>query len=204
MLTIKQKKLLDYIKSYYRDKDLFPTFDEMKDNLSIKSKSGIYKLLSSLEDKGYIRKTPHKARAIELNDFRKNSIETNKTNLPFLGRIAAGNPIEAITGSFEQISVPNYLINNKKEHFTLEVNGDSMIDEGIYDGDIVVISKTNLAETGDIVVALIDENEVTLKKFRSNKNSVALEPANKNYKTRLFGFDRVKIQGTLSGLIRKF
>ena len=204
MLTIKQKKLLDYIKSYYRDKDLFPTFDEMKDNLSIKSKSGIYKLLSSLEDKGYIRKTPHKARAIELNNFRKNSIETNKTNLPFFGRIAAGNPIEAITGSFEQISVPNYLINNKKEHFTLEVNGDSMIDEGIYDGDIVVISKTNSAETGDIVVALIDENEVTLKKFRSFKDSIALEPSNKNFKTRIFGKDRVQIQGKLVGLIRKF
>ena len=204
MLTIKQKKLLDYIKSYYKDKDLFPTFDEMKDNLSIKSKSGIYKLLSSLEDKGFIRKTPHKARAIELNDFRKNSIETNQTNLPFLGRIAAGNPIEAITGSFEQISVPNYLINNKKDHFTLEVNGDSMIDEGIYDGDIVVISKTNLAETGDIVVALIDENEVTLKKFRSFKDSIALEPSNKNFKTRIFGKDRVTIQGKLVGLIRKF
>jgi len=176
----------------------------MKDNLSIKSKSGIYKLLSSLEDKGYIRKTPHKARALELNDFRKNNIETNKSNLPFLGRIAAGNPIEAITGSFEQISVPNYLINNKKEHFTLEVNGDSMIDEGIFDGDIVVISKTNLAETGDIVVALIDENEVTLKKFRSFKNSIALEPSNKNFKTRIFGKDRVTIQGKLVGLIRKF
>ena len=204
MLTIKQKKLLDYIKSYYQDKDLFPTFDEMKDSLSIKSKSGIYKLLSSLEDKGYIKKTPHKARAIELNDFRKSIIETDKTNLPFLGRIAAGNPIEAITGSFEQISVPNYLINNKKEHFTLEVNGDSMIEEGIYDGDIVVISKTNLAETGDIVVALIDENEVTLKKFRSFKNSIALEPSNKNFKTRIFGKDRVTIQGILVGLIRKF
>ena len=204
MLTIKQKKLLDYIKSYYQDKDLFPTFDEMKDSLSIKSKSGIYKLLSSLEDKGYIKKTPHKARAIELNDVRKSRIETDKTNLPFLGRIAAGNPIEAITGSFEQISVPNYLINNKKEHFTLEVNGDSMIEEGIYDGDIVVISKTNLAETGDIVVALIDENEVTLKKFRSFKNSIALEPSNKNFKTRIFGKDRVTIQGKLVGLIRKF
>jgi len=204
MLTIKQKKLLDYIKSYYQDKDLFPTFDEMKDSLSIKSKSGIYKLLSSLEDKGYIRKTPHKARAIELNDFKKSNIETDKTNLPFLGRIAAGNPIEAITGSFEQISVPNYLINNKKEHFTLEVNGDSMIDEGIHDGDIVVISKTNLAETGDIVVALVDENEVTLKKFRSFKNSIALEPSNKNFKTRIFGKDRVTIQGKLVGLIRKF
>ena len=204
MLTIKQKKLLDYIKSYYQDKDLFPTYDEMKDSLSIKSKSGIYKLLSSLEDKGYIKKTPHKARAIELNDVRKSSIETDKTNLPFLGRIAAGNPIEAITGSFEQISVPNYLINNKKEHFTLEVNGDSMIEEGIYDGDIIVISKTNFAETGDIVVALIDENEVTLKKFRSFKNSIALEPSNKNFKTRIFGKDRVTIQGKLVGLIRKF
>ena len=140
----------------------------MKDNLSIKSKSGIYKLLSSLEDKGYIKKIPHKARALNKR-FKKSSIRTEKTNLPFLGRIAAGNPIEAITGSFEQISVPNYLINNKEEHYTLEVNGDSMIDEGIHDGDIVVISKTNFAQTGDIVVALIDENEVTLKKFRSFK-----------------------------------
>ena len=204
MLTIKQKKLLDYIKSYYQDKDLFPTFEEMKDNLSIRSKSGIYKLLSSLEDKGYIKKIPHKARALKLNDIKKNNIQTDETNLPFLGRIAAGNPIEAITGSFEQISVPNYLINNKEEHYTLEVNGDSMIDEGILDGDIVIICKTNFAQTGDIVVALIDENEVTLKKFRSFKNSIALEPSNKNFKTRIFGEGRVKIQGKLVGLIRKF
>ena len=204
MLTIKQKKLLDYIKSYYQDKDLFPTFEEMKDNLSIKSKSGIYKLLSSLEDKGYIKKIPHKARALKLNNLKKNSIQTDKTKLPFLGRIAAGNPIEAITGSFEQISVPNYLINNNEEHYTLEVNGDSMVDEGILDGDIVIICKTNFAQTGDIVVALIDENEVTLKKFRSFKNSIALEPSNKNFKTRIFGEGRVKIQGKLVGLIRKF
>ena len=204
MLTIKQKKLLDYIKSYYQDKDLFPTFEEMKDNLSIKSKSGIYKLLSSLEDKGYIKKIPHKARALKLNDLKKNSIQIDKTKLPFLGRIAAGNPIEAITGSFEQISVPNYLIKNNEEHYTLEVNGDSMVDEGILDGDIVIICKTNFAQTGDIVVALIDENEVTLKKFRSFKNSIALEPSNKNFKTRIFGEGRVKIQGKLVGLIRKF
>ena len=204
MLTIKQKKLLDYIKSYYHAKDLFPTFEEMKDNLSIKSKSGIYKLLSSLEDKGYIKKIPHKARALKLNDLKKNSIQTDKTKLPFLGRIAAGNPIEAITGSFEQISVPNYLIKNNEEHYTLEVNGDSMVDEGILDGDIVIICKTNFAQTGDIVVALIDENEVTLKKFRSFKNSIALEPSNKNFKTRIFGEGRVKIQGKLVGLIRKF
>ena len=124
--------------------------------------------------------------------------------LPFLGRIAAGNPIEAITGSFEQISVPNYLINNKDDHFTLEVNGDSMIEAGIFDGDIVIIKKVNTAVSGDIIVALIDQNEVTLKKFRSFKNSIALEPANKNYKTRIFGEDRVKVQGKLVGLIRKF
>ena len=125
-------------------------------------------------------------------------------NLPFLGRIAAGNPIEAITGSFEQISVPNYLINNKDEHFSLEVSGDSMVDAGIFDGDIVIIRKTEAANSGDIIVALIDQNEVTLKRFRSFKNSIALEPANKNYKIRLFGEDRVKIQGKLVGLIRKF
>ncbi len=204
MLTIKQKKLLDYIKSYYNKKELFPTFDEMKDNLKIKSKSGIYKLLSSLEEKGFIKKTPHKARALKLTNVKNNIINNDETELPFLGRIAAGNPIEAVTGSFEQISVPNYLVNNRDEHFTLEVNGDSMIDEGIFDGDIVVISKTQVATSGEIIVALIDNNEVTLKKFRSFKNSIALEPANKNYKTRIFGEGRVKIQGKLVGLIRKF
>jgi len=204
MLTIKQKQLLDFIKVYYSKKQLFPTFDEMKTNLNIKSKSGIHKLLSSLQEKGYIKKTPHKARALELTNIKDNVSFIQETEVPFLGRIAAGNPIEAITGSFEQISVPNYLINNKDEHFTLEVNGDSMIDEGIFDGDIVVINKTQIANTGDIVVALIDQNEVTLKKFRSFKNSIALEPANKNYKTRIFGEDRVKIQGILVGLIRKF
>ena len=204
MLTIKQKKLLDYLKSYYKSKEFFPTFEEMKNNLNIKSKSGIYKLLSSLEDKGFIKRVPHKARALEIKDLNNNHANQKETEIPFLGRIAAGNPIEAITGSFEQISVPNYLLNNKDDNFTLEVNGDSMIDEGILDGDIVVIKKSQNAITGDIVVALIDNNEVTLKKFRSFKNSIALEPANKNYKTRIFGEGRVKIQGILVGLIRKF
>ena len=204
MLTIKQKKLLDYIKSYYQDKDLFPTFEEMKDNLSIKSKSGIYKLLSSLEDKGYIKKIPHKARALKLNDLKKNSNQIDNTNLPFLGRIAAGNPIEAITGSFEQISVPNYLINNREEHFTLEVNGDSMIGEGIFDGDIVIICKTNFAQTGDIVVALIDDHEATLKRLRKKGQSIALESANPLYETKILSAHRVKIQGKLVGLLRKY
>ena len=203
MLTLKQKELLDFIIDYFSSKNIYPTFDEMRNFLNIKSKSGVHKLLSSLEDKGIIERLPHKARALKLKkviDFPK----ANERNLPFLGRIAAGNPIEAITGSFEQISVPNYLINNKDEHFTLEVTGDSMIEAGIYDGDIVVIRKMEVANSGDIVVALIDQNEVTLKRFRSFKNSIALEPANKNYKIRIFGEDRVKIQGKLVGLIRKF
>ena len=203
MLTLKQKELLDFIVDYFHSKNIYPTFDEMRKFLNIKSKSGVHKLLSSLEDKGVIERLPHKARALKLKnviDFPK----TDEKNLPFLGRIAAGNPIEAITGSFEQISVPNYLLNSKDEHFTLEIAGDSMNDEGIRDGDIVVIKKIDQAKTGDIIVALIDDNEVTLKRFRSYKNSIALEPANKNYKTRIFGEDRVKVQGKLVGLIRKF
>ena len=200
MLTFKQKKLLDFLVDYYNENNVYPTFDEMRDFLKIKSKSGIHKLLSSLEEKGYVNRLPHKARALSINS----NVNENEKNLPFLGRIAAGNPIEAITGSFEQISVPSYLINNKDEHFTLEVTGDSMVDAGIFDGDIVIIRKTEAANSGDIVVALIDQNEVTLKRFRSFKNSIALEPANKNYKIRLFGEDRVKIQGKLVGLIRKF
>ena len=200
MLTFKQKKMLDFLVDYYNKNNVYPTFDEMRDFLKIKSKSGIHKLLSSLEEKGFVNRLPHKARALSINT----SVNKNEKNLPFLGRIAAGNPIEAITGSFEQISVPSYLINNKDEHFTLEVTGDSMVDAGIFDGDIVIIRKTEAANSGDIVVALIDQNEVTLKRFRSFKNSIALEPANKNYKIRLFGEDRVKIQGKLVGLIRKF
>ena len=199
------ENLLEYLKAYYSKKMIFPTFDEIRMNLNIKSKSGVHKLLKSLEEKKYIKRLPHKARALKINNMDQ-TFETpsSEVALPFLGRIAAGNPIEAISNSFEQISVPNYLIDNKGQHFTLEVCGDSMIDEGIRDGDIVVIKKIEIANTGDIVVALIDENEVTLKKFRSFKNSIALEPANKNYKTRIFGDGRVRIQGKLVGLIRKF
>ena len=172
--------------------------------MNIKSKSGVHKLLKKSRGKKYIQRLPHKARAPRINNNQINKENINEVSLPFLGRIAAGNPIEAITNSFEQISVPNYLINNSNQHYTLEVCGDSMIDEGIFDGDIVVIKKTETALTGDIVVALIDESEVTLKKFRSFKNSIALEPANKNYKTRIFGDGRVKFKGKLVGLIRKF
>lgn len=198
MLTVKQKDLLDFINLYYKDNDVFPTYEEMKHALNIKSKSSIHKLISSIEERGFIERIPHKARAIQLKDTQ------NQNRLPFLGRIAAGNPIEAIANSFEQISVPDYLVKNNIDHYTLEVIGDSMKDEGIFNGDIVVIKKMYTANTGQIVVALIDENEVTLKKYRSYKNSIALEPANKNYKTRIFGRERVNIQGILVGLIRKF
>ena len=201
MLTAKQKKLLDFINSYFKENSIFPTYEEMKNALDIKSKSSIHKLISSIEERGFIERIPHKARAIQ---FKASREKKNLTKIPFLGKIAAGNPIEAITSSFEQVSVPDYLVNSTHEHFTLEVVGDSMKDEGIFNGDVVVIKKSNTAVTGDIVVALIDENEVTLKKFRSFKNSIALEPANKNYKIRIFGPERVRIQGILVGLIRKF
>lgn len=198
MLTVKQKDLLDFISLYYKDNSVFPTYEEMKHALNIKSKSSIHKLISSIEERGFIERIPHKARAIQLKRTQ------NQKRLPFLGRIAAGNPIEAIANSFEHISVPDYLVKNNFDHYTLEVIGDSMKDEGIFNGDIVVIRKMNTANAGQIVVALIDENEVTLKKYRSYKNSIALEPSNKNYKTRIFGRERVNIQGILVGLIRKF
>ena len=201
MLTIKQKKLLDFIHIYFKENNIFPTYEEMKDALKIKSKSSIHKLISSIEERGFIERIPHKARALQL---KKRKVNEFKIEIPFLGRIAAGNPIEAIAENFQQISVPDYLINNKSEHFALEVIGDSMIEEGIFNGDIVIIKKSVIARTGDIVVALIDDNEVTLKKFRSFKNSIALEPANVNFKTRIFGVERVNIQGILVGLIRKF
>ena len=200
MLTLKQKNLLDFINMYYKDNDMFPTYDEMRKALNIKSKSSVHKLISSIEERGFIERIPHKARAMQLKTKDQNA----KKEIPFLGRIAAGNPIEAIANSFEYVSVPDYLLKNNEEHFTLEVIGDSMKDEGIFNSDIVVIKKQETAISGDIVVALIDENEVTLKKFRSYKNSIALEPANKNYKTRIFGVERVNIQGILVGLIRKF
>lgn len=202
MLTIKQKKLLDFINSYYFQNSIYPTYDEMKEALEIKSKSSIHKLISSIEERGFIERIPHKARAIRFSN--KEGINNNNNKIPFLGKIAAGNPIEAITSSFEEISIPDYLINTNNEHFALEVVGDSMKDEGIFNGDVVVIRKNSSANTGQIVVALIDDTEVTLKKFRSFKNSIALEPANKNYKTRIFGPERVNIQGILVGLIRKF
>ena len=204
MLTPKQKNLLDYINKYFSSKGLYPTYDEMRDALKIKSKSSIHKLISSIEEKGFITRMPHKARAIKLNNYRKQPETNSKIKIPFLGRIAAGNPIEAISNSFEQISVPDYLIGKSNDHFALEVIGDSMKDEGILNGDIVIIKKTSVANSGQIVVALIDEHEAMLKRIRKKGKVVALESANKNYETKIFGPDRVKVQGVLVSLYRNF
>lgn len=207
MLTFKQKKLLVYINDYFDENGVFPTYDEMRGALDIKSKSSIHKLISSIEERGLIKRIPHKARALMLVNKSKDLSISNKKKeklVPFLGKIAAGNPIEAISESYSQISVPDFLVKNSNEYFALEVTGDSMQEEGIFDGDIVIIKKQSFANSGEIVVALIDNNEVTLKKFRSIKNSIALEPANRAYKIRIFGPERIKIQGILSGLIRKF
>ena len=203
MLTFKQKKLLDFLEQYFKRNKVFPTFDEMKIKLSIKSKSGIHKLLSSLEEKGYIERLPHKARALRINNSVNHNIVKNETNIPFLGRIAAGNPIEAITGSFEQISVPNFLLDNKEEHFTLEVTGDSMIEEGIFDGDIVICQMSDTARNGQIVVALVDNEQATLKKIYYHQDqTVTLVAANDAFEPQRYQAGQVKIQGLFIGLLR--
>ena len=144
MLTLKQKKLLDFINEYFSSYGIFPTYDEMKSALSIKSKSGIHKLISSIEERGFITRIPHKARALKINqDIIKKSKKNTKEHIPFLGKIAAGNPIEAISSSFEKISVPDFLLSSNNDYFALEVTGDSMKNDGICDGDIVVIKKRN-------------------------------------------------------------
>ena len=206
MLTKKQKELFDYLKDYISNNQISPSFEEMKDAVNLKSKSGIHRLITSLEQRGFIKRLKHRARAMEIIEKVSNNENTQmeSVNIPLIGAIAAGEAIEAIEQSNDFISIPSSMTSPNAKYFGLKVKGLSMIDEGIFDGDIVVIKKDSQALTGDIIVALIDNNEVTLKKFRSFKNSIALEPANKNYKTRIFGEGRVKIQGILVGLIRKF
>ena len=226
MLTKKQKNLLLFINKKLRSTGVSPSYEEMKESLNLKSKSGIHRLISALEERGFIRRLAHKARALEViklpetasandiyNSFSPSVIKggldeenlnnSNDTEIPVLGKIAAGTPVEAIQNEVSRIPLPANIEKNG-EFFGLKVEGDSMIEAGINDGDTVIVRKADIADNGKIVVALIDQNEVTLKRFRSFKNSIALEPANKNYKIRLFGEDRVKIQGKLVGLIRKF
>ena len=226
MLTDKQNQLLSFLIKRIEQDGISPSYEEICLELNLKSKSGIHRIVKALEERGYIEHLENKARAIaptrypngqpyisnviDINKLLHSKDKENKETssegvrkIPMLGKIAAGTPIEAISNYDEYIDVSkNYLLS--EDSFALTVEGDSMIDEGIFDGDTVVISKINNINNGDIVVALIDKEEATLKKFRKKGDSIALEPANKHYKTQIYGPDRVTIQGKMCALIRKF
>ena len=240
MLTRKQHELLMFIHERMKESGIPPSFDEMKDALDLRSKSGIHRLITALEERGFIRRLPNRARALEvikLPDSMNPSLGGRKArfepaviegnlgrvaapparntgapapvaasqvvSIPVMGRIAAGTPIEAIQTHSHTIMVPPEML-GPGEHFALEVRGDSMIDAGIFDGDTVLIKKQDAASTGEIVVALVDDEEATLKRLRRRGNAVALEAANPAYETRIFPPDRVKVQGRLVGLLRKY
>ena len=225
MLTKKQKNLLLYINKKIRSTGVSPSYEEMKNSLNLKSKSGIHRLISALQERGFIRRLAHKARALEVlklpetasandiyNSFSPSLIKggldsendkQNLNNIPVLGQIAAGTPIEAIQNEVSRVAIPEEL-SKSGEHFGLKVSGDSMIEAGINDGDTVIVRKTNTANNGQIVVALIDDHEAMLKRIRKKGKVVALESANKRYETKIFGPNRVKVQGILVSLYRKF
>ena len=198
MLTFQQEKLLKFIIDYQKQNNVTPSFDEMKDGLDLKSKSGIHRIVSALEERGYIKKLNNRARAIEiiknvnLIDTESGKNKNNIISIPILGKIAAGLPIEAISDNTNYIELPETLL-KKGEYFILNVEGDSMIEAGIFDGDQVVIRKANDANNGEIVVALIDDNEATLKRIFKRGQQVALQPENSNYKTVIYGPDRIQI-----------
>ncbi len=227
MLTKKQKNLLIYINEKLKNDGVSPSYDEMRQSLNLKSKSGIHRLISALEERGFVKRLAHKARALEVVKLPENAgvkdlynnftpsvisggldkIENKKFNekyIPIVGKIAAGLPIEAIENESEKIPYPPNLNDKQDEFYGLKVEGDSMINAGINDGDTVIIKKTNTAENGKIVVALIDNHEATLKRLRKKTNSIALESANPAYETRIFNPERVKIQGVLVSLYRNF
>jgi len=225
MLTKKQKNLLVFINKKIRSSGISPSYEEMKNSLNLKSKSGIHRLISALEERGFIRRLPHKARALEVlklpetasandiyNSFSpsvikggldENNSTTEDNEIPILGKIAAGSPVEAIQNEISRIPLPVSL-NKNDNFFGLKIQGDSMIEAGINDGDTVIIKKTDKADNGQIVVALIDDYEAMLKRIRIKGKTVALESANKNYETKIFGPDRVKVQGVLVSLYRNF
>ncbi len=209
MLTFQQEKLLKFIIDYQKQNNVTPSFDEMKDGLDLKSKSGIHRIVSALEERGYIKKLNNRARAIEiiknvnLIDIESDKNKNNIISIPILGKIAAGLPIEAISDNTNYIELPETLL-KKGEYFILNVEGDSMIEAGIFDGDQVIIKKANDANNGEIVVALIDNNEATLKRIFKRGQQVALQPENSNYKTVIYGPDRIQIQGVLKHLIRSY
>ena len=209
MLTFQQEKLLKFIIDYQKQNNVTPSFDEMKDGLDLKSKSGIHRIVSALEERGYIKKLNNRARAIEiiknvnLIDTESGKNKNNIISIPILGKIAAGLPIEAISDNTNYIELPETLL-KKGEYFILNVEGDSMVEAGIFDGDQAVIRKANDANNGEIVVALIDNNEATLKRIFKRGQQVALQPENSNYKTVIYGPDRIQIQGVLKHLIRSY
>jgi repressor LexA len=215
MLTAKQRELLMFIDSRLKDGGISPSFDEMREALELKSKSGVHRLISALEERGFIRRLPNRARALEVvksADARPDNVTqlrpaapaaANDTlDIPLHGRIAAGTPIEALQGT-ESFSVPAALL-GPGEHYALEVSGDSMVEEGILDGDFALIRKVDSARDGEIVVALIDNEEATLKTFRREGSMVRLDPANRQYEAQRYDPRRVQIQGKLAGLIRRY
>jgi repressor LexA len=230
MLTQKQLKLLEFIHNRTQKDGISPSFDEMKEALELRSKSGIHRLITALEERGFIRRLAHRARAIEVtklpgsqtkqqNNFIPSVFEGSRparpssainvdshniNSLPMMGRIAAGVPISAIEDYNGDIPVPGNMISGNGQHYALEVKGDSMIDAGINDGDVVIIKETNTAENGDIVVALVEDEEATLKRFRQKGSSIALEASNPAYETRVFSHEQIKVQGKLVGLIRTY
>ena len=203
MLTKKQLELFDFIQKYTTENGVAPSFDEMKDYMGLKSKSSIHRLISALEKKEAVHRLPRQARAIELELPQAMDIANDVVQIPLYGKIAAGLPIEAIADEHETVSVPANMT-GVGEHYALLVEGDSMINAGILNGDTVIIKRARQANDGDIVVALIDGVDVTLKKFYRRHNSIALEPANPAYETRIFTDDRIEIQGILVGLMRTY
>ena len=210
MLTKKQKELFVYLRDYISSKDISPSFEEMKNAVNLKSKSGIHRLITSLEQRGYIKRLKHKARAMEITKELQNnssivtSSENSFLNIPLVGSIAAGEAIEAINSSDSMISVPKSLVSKHSTYFGLKVKGLSMIDEGIFDGDIAIIKKTTSAENGKIAAVLTLDNEITLKKIKMTNQKIYLIPANKAYDIKEHNIGEVQIQGTLSGIIRKY
>ena len=212
MLTKKQKELFVYLNNYISSNDISPSFEEMKNAVNLKSKSGIHRLITSLEQRGYIKRLKHKARAMEItkdlpNKYLKsiNSFkEESFLNIPLVGSIAAGEAIEAINSSDSMISIPRSLVSKNSTYFGLKIKGLSMIDEGIFDGDIAIIKKTNSAENGKIAAVLTLDNEITLKKVKMTNQKIYLIPANKAYQIKEHSLGDVQIQGTLSGIIRKY
>lgn len=221
MLTKKQRDLLIYIHEYMQNSGVPPSFEEMKEALGLKSKSGIHRLISGLEERGFIQRLPHRARALEIKRLpdgyviNKPQTEANVVafeprpssdtiSVPLCGKIAAGTPIEAINHDGQFVDIPAGLIAATGEHYALKIDGDSMVDAGIQDGDTVLIQRTETARNGDIIVALVDDHEATLKRFKKQDGQVALIPENKDYETRFFSADRVKVQGKLASLFRVY